>query len=440
MIWLLIVLLAIGGVTVSHAQSGTCPDWTNELYPVPPGTYPGTSRICVAENEGGEVGVVYNGTMPCGGGTYIDPDYETMINNEWPRIVIVPPQNQQFPSGYAKIGWQMSSLDYLNGNYDSYITYNVETFDSTGVQIDATQVTSTNFPFEVGFNGTRFYEIEATLEFSPGGFFTMQVIDPEPIYVNISYGFGIIIVDGYSGLSQLRCNVPGAATPTPSPVPSATPTVTGTLPPTNTPQPTNTLDPSVTPNTATPTPQSFPTAPGGTITPLPTPTMLTFVTVPALPTPTAWGTMVLPTLDLGEPSFGGGNVPGETAEAFGVQLTMQPTISAFQTQIAENINRNNDMAEFFYTEEFFTDTLDISGTMGISTPVEIAGIMAESITTPIAYVKMIQFYLPNIWPLLFGILLMATWVFFILFVKFAIAVISEALELLRRLIELIPFI
>ena len=82
--------------------------------------------------------------------------------------------------------------------------------------------------------------------------------------------------------------------------------------------------------------------------------------------------------------------------------------------------------------------VSITNTVGISSPVEIAQDMIANVLVPLSVIRLLQIYMPNLWPLIFGVFVLAVWVFFVLFLKFGLAVASEAFELVRRIIELIP--
>lgn len=427
-----------------YAQSGTCPDYTNELVPVPPGTYPGATAMCVNPAEGGDIYQEYNNDWPCGAGIVIDPNYQAIINGEHPVLTIVPPGNQSFSSGSIRIRFLLSGHDYFGGNFDGAVTVRLITFNSGGSQLDLEDLVSSNFPFTVGGFGIRYFEIETVMAFETGGYYTQQIISPPPLEINDVEVFNVGHVDGATGLPQFyQCSVPGALTPTPTVLPTATMTQeptntpTGTLPATYTPGPTDTPGPTLTPSL---TPQIFPTAPGGTITPLPSATPVVFSTLPPPNTPTPWPGVTLPPIATPDTDVPFPNISQATAPPFSMALTPDATAQARQTEMSGYLANVGAVAtEWAGITDEGLGLVSITNTIGISTPVEIAQEMVTNVLVPLSLVELLQIYMPNLWPLIFGIVLLAAWVFFILFLKFGLAVVSEALELLRRVIELFPF-
>lgn len=439
----LILILSLLLPHVVYAQAGTCPDYTNELVPIPPGTYPGPTALCVNPNEGGDIYQQYNSNWPCGAGIAINPNYQAILNGEHPILTVVPPANQSFPSGLIRIRFLLSGHDFFGGNFDGAVTVRMITFDPSGNQLDIDDLVSTDFSFTVGEYGIRFYEIETVMVFQSGGYYTQQITSPLPLLINDVEVFNLGHVDGGTGFPLFYyCDIPGAPTPTPTVAPTATPTQeptntpTGTLPPTFTPGPTNTPGPTLTPSL---TPQIFPTAPGGTITPLPSSTPIGFSTLPPPNTPTPWPGVTLPPITTPDIDVPFPNVAQATAPSFSVALTPNATAAARQTEVAGMLVGAGAVAtEWAGISDQGLSLVSITNTVGISSPVEIAQDMIANVLVPLSVIRLLQIYMPNLWPLIFGVFVLAVWVFFVLFLKFGLAVASEAFELVRRIIELIP--
>jgi hypothetical protein len=145
----------------------------------------------------------------------------------------------------------------------------------------------------------------------------------------------------------------------------------------------------------------------------------------------------LPTLSW--PEVGGVNTP----EPLDVALTPNATGNAVATDVADWTSNVGVVATRWYTSTNWgigSLNTEITTTTGISSPAEIAGALAGSITTPISYAKAVAIYMPNLWPLIFFLLLATAWIFFILIAKFGVAIISDVINFLFKLIEALPFV
>lgn len=244
----------------------------------------------------------------------------------------------------------------------------------------------------------------------------------------------MLFVDGVSISPDRYYGCPGeqqppAATSTPSPTPSVTPTwdpanPTPTYYPTATPQPTSQPPASRTP---TYTPISFATwTPGATWTAWPTVTPLPLSTGYSTP-PGAWGTPVFPTL-----------APIATVEAVG-GFTPDATYEARVDQIATSIAFGSIMSTraYTYTNHVLAWTDPDADTGGLGSMVTAAYSITHNIALPIGYVKSIQDYLPNLWPLIMTLLLALLWILMVLIIKFSLAVIGDVIDVVIKIIGLI---
>jgi hypothetical protein len=133
--------------------------------------------------------------------------------------------------------------------------------------------------------------------------------------------------------------------------------------------------------------------------------------------------------------------PVDTPAPFTVGLTPNPTTIAMQTEISGWEEDVSLVVTRWYTATFHSlGNLDttVTTTTGISTPGEIANAMIGTIAQPISYFRGLVLYMPNTWPYIFLILLMLAWVLFNIIAKLSVGVIAEVLEILRKLVELIP--
>lgn len=448
-VFLVVVLFVAFCAQNIVAQSGSCPDWTSGIVPTPGGTYPGTLNACADSGLSHRVSVINDPDAPCSSGIRVeswDP-----ANQGQAAIYLVPPTSQTFPSGSARLRFQMSADRWAISDYD--IRVEINSYNTDNQQIGQRRIYMLDFPHVINQVGDQYYTIEVTLPMVQNGYVTVQVIEPTgPFYAYDVFYYGFKLLDQSHWPPLDYCYVNGQPVPTLTPTPSATPT--GTPEPTNTPAPSptptgtppDTPTPSHTPTashtpTHTTTPQTFPTSAGGTPSPFPTRTPPSVPTVPRQNTPTRLPVVSLPTLSL--PSL---NTPSAadfgTPEPFGdMALTPNPTAAAQATQMAEWSSGNLAVVTRWYTTTVFSTgsfSTTITGTAGYSSVVEIAGVLGESVAAPISYVRLIQTYLPNLWPLVLFLLLAVGWIFFNLVAKYAVSIIGNLGELIRRLIELLP--
>lgn len=448
----LILLVFIAGWIVctqtAGAQSGTCPDWTSAITPSPPGNWPASMAPCAESSTAHRVTTVYGGQYPCGGGLQIDA-WDT-TNQGQPTIYLVPPSSQTFPSARARIRWQMSAERWAISQYQIEVT--AQSFDANDNQIGNVVLFMEAYPVTIDQFGQKTYAIEIGIPFVQNGYVTVEVTDPVgPFYSYDVFLFGFKLMDADQWPPLDYCMIDGQLPPTITPTPSATPlptpeptntptpsnTPTGTPP--NTPTPSNTPDNTPT-RTPSPTPQSYPTAAGGTPSPFPTRTPPTVPTVAAPRTPTR-----LPVVNFPAVSFPGVSVPTfsapsiaeiGTSEPFDMALTPNATLQADQTRIASLNLESQAIISRWYTATDWASSmfsLTITNTTGLSSVVEIAGVMSESIVVPFTYVRAVRQYVPNLWPLILFLLLGTGWVLFTLLIKWVIPIITFIFDLIKKL-------
>lgn len=437
------------------AQTTICGD---DLVPLqaPPGTYPSTTSFCGVDD--GRLSNGYGGDMPCGGAIL---GYST-----WPIgtgedyiITMIPPTNQLFPSGQAKISFLWAGFSTITGLgiNEPDTSWTIRTFSSAGQQIAATQIRADDPSVDIHIGNNPCGDA-GWFCVGPAYWYYVTVTLAMPNqygYVHVQASgryksmFTSFRVGDAAGGAPGMCDVPGA--PTPTPEPSATPDGTATNTPTATLTSTPTETPTGTPPTptltGTPTATDFSTAPPPDETwtprptqPAPTSTPIILVTVPAQATPTPFGNATMPplilaTADLPEPGLIFPTPPPITVD--GTPISNTVNVGDISTRTAEMMII---VTRWYTTTEQAFTWIDptITTTTGISSPVQIAAMMAESVAAPISWIRAIQYMMPNAWPMVLAALLSLAWMVFIIIAKFAIAVIAEVIEVIRKLIELIP--
>jgi hypothetical protein len=430
----LVLALTVGSTT---AQNGSCPDWAlGQLFPPPPATYPSQLVFCAG---GADVTIAFGSQYPCGGGVLWD-------NQQWPilfdhqKLVLVFPPGQTFPSGSAKFGFTFyTDWAFIGPNQNNQPRISVLSFNSSGVLIGSKQnVELSEFPYsnisldkQGWYVGDGLGTTALILPAVQGGYFEFYVNFPGPELFNEYMISGWRVYDSHSTAPDL-CEIPGfpvpTNTPTPSPSPTPTPSDTpGTMTPTNTPA-----------NTATNTHTPWPTAAGGTPTPLATATAYVINTVQAENTPTRYPAVTLPPVIIAPfdvPSLD----PIPTAGPFSAGLTPNATTEAQQDEIGDWIEGTQIQATRWYTRTAW-GAGDITSTYGFTTPYSIGEGLGTAITSPIAYAKAIGLYMPNLWPIVLFLILAVMWIFFNLAVKYGLAIGSEVFNIILKLWEAIPFV
>lgn len=445
----LIVTLALVYLTQGvKAQSGSCPDWTSVIVPSPQGNYPGTMSVCADSSLSSRVEVINDPDVPCTSGLKVDSWDPT--NQGQPKVYLVPPTSQTFPSGNSRLRWQMSADRWAISDYDIQVT--IKAYNADNHEIGTKTVAMKAFPHVTNNIGDQFYTMEITIRMVQNGYLTVQVTNPVgPFYIYDAFYYGFKLLDQNHWPPVDYCYVQGGPVPTLTLTPS--PTATGTPEPTNTPNPSATPTgtppdsptPSHTPTasntpTNTPTPQSYPTSAGGTPSPFPTRTPNSVPTVPQPNTPTRLSVVSFPTVN-----FPGVNVPTfsapsiaeiGTSEPFDMELTPNATLQADQTRIANLNIQSQAVISSWYTATNYAAgvfSLTVTNTTGLSNVVEIAGVMGESIVLPFSYARGIREYVPNLWPLILFLILGTGWILFNLVLKWVIPMLTFIFDVIKKL-------
>lgn len=430
------------------AQSGTCPDWTNGVSPIPPGSYPGPMAMCASQGLGHRVTTVLGSEYPCGGGLQVDA--WDPANQGQAEIYLVPPSSQLFPSGRAYLRVQISADRFAISDYD--IVIGVSSFNEFDQQIGDTEFHLSAYPFVyTQWAASKVFTVQVSIPMVKDGYAVLDIRDPTgPLYVYDLYYFGFKLVDSQWPLPEY-CEVDGqlppTLTPTPSNTPTYTPQPTNTPTPSNTPTgtPPNTPTPSNTPDntptiTPSPTAQVYPTSAGGTPSPFPTRTPQTISTVPVQPSPTRLGVVLFPTVSfpgVDVPTFSAPSVGAlGTAEPFDMLLTPNATMQAEATLMSEFGVQAVGVISDWYTMTnwaggIFSTT--ITNTTGLSSVVQIAAVMGESVAQPIGYVRALHDYMPNMWPLIIFLLLAFIWILLNLALKWVIPWFTLIFDLIKKL-------
>ncbi len=474
----LFLLLLLTVPLPARAQSGSCPDYTNELSPSPTGTYPSNTKFCAGKDSSATFGIVYGDEYPCSTAINVGSTVGAVMKGEFDPLLIVPPSAMPFSAGYANMRFEFHPAGFF-GEYTQDVLIKIESYSPTGVLRAQTVFNVRDHPSVVSQFGNTWYLPELQLAAEQNGYFTLQVVAPTPTSLADYFISGLQITDS-SGFPA-TCQIPGGgwptATPSPTPIP---PPATNT--PQSTPQntPTGTWQPTATAtntpqNTPQNTPTAWPTSPGGTFTPWPSATPYTPQEIDAEPTGTPLPLPFLP--DIGFPSvnlpgdigYGNAPMPGNigfpsfpppehtsatypeinvpsvpifsTPDGIGVSLTPNATTEAKLIEVRGWISNTEETVDRWSgatAAGLGWLNPDITSTTGISSPMQIAAAITEPITLPISYVRSLSVYVPHIWPYIFLIFLMLLWIFFNLMAKFGLAIISEILDVIRRVIELIP--
>lgn len=433
---LIALIIIIIGIGVAHvnAQSGVCPDNTNEIQ-IPPGTYPGGTQPCTEDSARQYLRI--DADAPCGGG--IQDDDTSILNGHLP-IYMVYISPQQFPSGQARLrfiftGWNAAGYSYLATNNDP-ISWQVDSFNPARQNIDTvvvshtagTHIQGTNFcaPDAIICSGPgHYYQMEIVFDAVQNGYATLLVSSPPHISMPDYFYTSFQITDSSQPLPD-HCQIPGAPTPTPSPTstntpgPTSTPTHTPTLDPSQTPDPTNTPGPPTnTPqHTPTNTPTLYPSQPPPSITYTPhaTGTIPPLNTMPAEATPTPWGAYIIPTISWPTiPSSQGQPTPA----GFGDLTALGDEIATIEAGLETDIDTT------------------LTETTGIAAPTAIAAFITTNLSEPISYLKAVGFYLPNLWIYIAAFMLMAAWIVFNVFAKYMSGLVKVIYDLLKTLLDTI---
>lgn len=434
-----------------QAVPSLCPDGYTELGPVLPGFF-NESRHCIIDGASNQHTVNSDPTaIPCND-AYLET--KSITSGSFDRRVVTVPQGL-IPEGqrFMRFSYEASFINAF-GSYmaDPDVTSTVRSYDTLGSLIDS-DVIDQGLVQSIGnlwgfrsHNGFPWFAFVHPIVVQDGGYIEIE-IDAQLLLGPRQFQFAGARFDNLDvPLNQARCQpyqFPVSPNPTPTVTNTPLPTLTNTPGPTPTPPPggstataTATTIPSLTP---TVTPSPLPTGVGGTVTPLPTNTAIfDFVTVPAYPTGTPIPISTLPTVVFS-------NISTPDVSGFGaitVTLNFSPSVETVDLAATiESIGGESSIiaTRWFTQTEVALSFLSVTNTTGISTAVELKDEIVANIATPFVWVRIIQVYMPNTWPIISFLLLAMGWIIFNLLAKYAIGIVSEVLEVLRRIWEMIPF-
>lgn len=422
------------------AQNGSCPDYTNAIG-APFGFYP---PMLVCDDGSFDSELIIDESMPCGVGVRT----RWAFIGEQPGFYVIFPPNQSLPSGWANIDFYGAALNIARQRTNTTFFVTIESYNASNIKIDSLTAHSSSADFIVLPNGDRLFKfprgpLTLSLQVAPGGYLYIRADKDEGYFTSFWEVYGMRVYDS-AGMAPPLCSIPGHQTPTPAP--TLTPSITPT--PSETPFGASSPTPSLTPTTtrtpsATPTIHSFPTVTPFTVTPTawPTPTPQPLYTMPPRSTPTEIPLAEMPALTMPTLEFPG---VGGVSTAAAIEITLEPNatneavIDAVATQSAETMA----MVTRWYTTTQaalgYTDT-GLTTTTTVSTPIQIASELTANLSWPIRFIRSGSIYLPNLWPFLLFLILAVIWIFFVVISKWAVAIVAETLDIIRRIKQMLPF-
>jgi hypothetical protein len=335
----------------------------------------------------------------------------------------------------------------------------------------------------------------AYLNMTQGAYLVFDLVNYTVTGVDRYYFSSVRVVDSGWTPPEMCNGIPYPAPPQPTPTPQDTPTntPTPTATPTGewpTPTPSNTpIMITLTPNTPGPTPSHWPTSPPITPSPQATPTQAALATIPVI-LPTSLPSPMFAPIELPAVSFPAPNMPAPTpinvqapnwavpvfgdlqftvptysapiTPTFGytatwpvigtpgplvtattpltlaVGLTPNPTIDALSVVISGTLGDVQIAATRWYTVTTGGGDFLIGGDTGAGSTIATIGTFVSNLSLPIRYLKSLQDWFPNIWVFILFLLIAFAWINFVILAKFLVHNGTKILEVIRRLIELIP--
>ncbi len=348
------------------------------------------------------------------------------ILNTKSRLFTDPPDHDEFIGFsieyYNSSGLRLSNEAHLIGEYPRQL---ITVLNDAGYPANYWMY----FVDELFVTGEDQSEGNIVIKFSnePAAYFQLPIF-PAPIPIT-GWEYGAYRISSLQVASSSYtfpdfCHVDGGA-PAPTVTPTPTPQVAATSVPTG---------------TIVVTPSPYPTA-WGTPSPYPTPTFLpiVFPTVRSEATATAWPLPQFRPVDWP-------TVPAIPTPA-GIALTVEADVVAAEraTRSWEMANVGSEMAtRWAGPVEWAEGALgwggaDITGTVNISSTAGAFGDAVEYIAMPVRMVRTVREYMPNMWPVLATILSGFLVVVAYYIGKFAIMIVGNLVEIIRRIWEVIPF-
>lgn len=420
----------------AHAQAGFCPSgvspdggvWVTYLVDTPAGTFPANSLICVSNSVNQYT--IDNDSYPCGQQVYSVSNLFGVAPINYP-IYLIPPVDHPVASPLRlEFIWHRAwSISSTVAPYMDKIGFDIRYVNQFG-QVEYQEVNwlATSDSLTLVMMQSGLYRAEAVIAD------LLIPIATDNGYIRIEVMFDVendwdypIVYGGYHWTS-IHLGRADLVFPAHCPLPGAP------LPPTATPQATATPNPTGTP-TSTP-PAAIPTSPPATIMPPPTRTPVTFQQMPAEPTATPWAIPTMANLIFPTPA---GITP-----AAPLILEQQGTIvSGWNDELnyIEGAWATPAARAWGFIDMWSPDyqpPAPITGTEVISTPVQTITDGMANITLPIQLMKSVRIYAPNLWPLVYFAFLIVGIMIAVSFTKFAVAIVTTIIEIVRRLWQALP--
>lgn len=436
------------------AQAYSCPPGTHHLT-TPTSTYPAESIICSTSGSSFTRSVNF---YPC--------DQEIVVQNHvvygagpggsapWgPKIYIAPPPSV-YMSQVSKIRMYMYSTQNASlfppgpiagedlGGFAEVTSYNLDGIqhDQVVVNFDDMQEIETGY-IQLGLTYYyRLFLLDVNIENREAysNLYSVRFkFNPGAVYWIDAHIITSVQISPMDYPIPEMCQAPGTNLPTSTP--------NWTPPPTRTPIPSTTPFPTWTPNlTPSPTYWPLPTAPGGTSLPTMTLAPPVIITVPAESTPTPFAPASLPTLSFPSVPTYAGATPWSTAV---IPTIAFPTIEAADTpEIPDNEPPDIGPLLELLDSDWISDSTSIvsmldpsvTDTTVISSPNQIVTVMTSGVGLPVSYIKAVNLYMPNTWPYILAGFGFVLWFMFNIIARFILTNLGKILDIVRRVIELIP--
>jgi hypothetical protein len=439
----IVTILALVLARPAAAQNGACPP-NSYLIGDPAGWVPNGMDGCSYTPAFVSLRDDPDNERPCDQWVFLGNYLDALGHRA--RLVIVPPADQYYGQQVRvrymimtaiTTAWPQDDRGY--DDFDVHTSY----FDRDGILYN-TRIGNLGseddfIRIDTWYDGTltrRYYTVwlaDYTLntpdsDAGSGGYLQVTIRWPDSLSNN-DFGITSVQVAGPYDVLPTHCEIPNANLPTDPPPP--TPTIPATWTPHATPTPLTTpaaTSPGTTPiPTWTPTPIIYPTLPSeATATRYPVP-QLQPLTWPTLDLPTA------PTIEIPAP----------------VEVTVDSSVTVEErsTRTYEMAGDVVDIATRWADQvNWAAGSIDpdnnagarITGTLPISSTTGAIGSTIEYIAYPFRFVRSLKTYMPNAWRGIFPFFLVLIVVFGTHVSKFAVSIISEVIDVVRRLWDALP--
>lgn len=447
-----LLLLALLVPATAYAQDGSCPPNTVTLGGAPQGFGSAITDTCATSlSFQWIVDDTVNNHYPCDQFIYTDAD-NLYAPDTWEKVVLINDPTRWL-SNIAHIRFYIYTVVEYAGQPGALIYPGLALHDDDQIIIEYFD-SSGNLFFSYGepasyyhwgatyftLNGiNHYYNIYRVDQFIDtddgyGGYFRVSVDQPSfqgtAFHPVRAWGLASVMLGSLFDYLEPWCDVPV------------------TMPATATPPPTPTIAATWTPSGSTPTPYTTPGATNPATTPQPTwtPTVFIYPTLPAESTATPWPVpqlqpLVFPTLEV--PTLAPIATPAPVT--VGISTTIQAEERATTTW--DMFSGSIDIATRWATpvawslDSFDTDTgydSGISGTVPLSSTAGAFGAALGSITYPVRFMRTVAAYMPNTWRIIVIVFGMFLVIFGNTIAKLAVTIISEVINIIRRVWEAIP--